>query len=96
MYGGKANNIIQKSMVVREIALCDEPNLNFRPKMEDGRPDVILAFFIGDNFNNDMKYGIYGGLDGHGGKDAAEYISKNFVMVGILPYPSYFQSFTRH
>ena len=39
------------------------------------------AFFIGDNFNNDMKYGVYGVLDGHGGKEVAEYAAKNFVTV---------------
>lgn len=41
MYGGKANSILQKSVIVREIALADEPNLNFRPKMEDGKNVVI-------------------------------------------------------
>jgi serine/threonine protein phosphatase PrpC len=81
MYGGKTNQLVQKSAIMREIALADEPNLNFRPKMEDSRHPLTRAFFIGDNFTNDMKHGIYGVLDGHGGKEVAEYIAKNFVTV---------------
>ena len=81
MYGGKSNQITQKSSIIREIAVADDPNLNNRPKMEDGIIQLKKAFFIGDNFNNDSKHAIYGVLDGHGGKEVAEYIAKSFVPV---------------
>ena len=47
---------------------------------------IDSAFFIGDNFNNDMRYGVYGVLDGHGGKEVAEYLSKNFVTVFSIDF----------
>ena len=81
MYGGKVNQVFQKSMVIRDVAVSDDPNLNNRPKMEDGSLGTEEAFFIGDNFNNDSKFSIFGVLDGHGGKEVAEYVAKNFQLV---------------
>ena len=84
MYGGKVNQVIQKSMVIRDVAVSDDPNLNNRQKMEDSSPLLETAFFIGDNFNNDSKFAVFGVLDGHGGKEVAEYVAKNFQMVDQL------------
>jgi len=70
---------LAKALSVKEYAYFEDQNVYFRNTMEDG-------YFICDDILKDGKSGLFGVFDGHGGRDVAEYLLKNFQKEFINEY----------
>ncbi len=68
------NALPPKPMAVSDFGFFCDQNWKHRRKMED-------AHYLEDNFNGKNYQAFFGVYDGHGGKEAAVFASKNFHLV---------------
>eukprot|EP01016_Furgasonia_blochmanni_P047183 TRINITY_DN6914_c0_g1_i5.p2 TRINITY_DN6914_c0_g1~~TRINITY_DN6914_c0_g1_i5.p2 ORF type:complete len:128 (+),score=20.28 TRINITY_DN6914_c0_g1_i5:117-500(+) len=74
------NTYESEGICVKEYAYYEDINATYKPAMEDG-------YILEDDILGDDVHGLFGILDGHGGRQVVEHCVSAIPTAGFLEYP---------